>query len=144
MSDLFERSRNHYPEDFERFWKAYPARPGNPKRAAYTVWMQRIRQKCDPELMIEGAVAYAAYCEAVKSTGTPFVMMARTFIGPDLHFLEPWEAPEQEPEWIKLPPDDDDLWPWAQKHGFPNPGSMTYYQYRRHLQECVEKRKAGK
>jgi len=75
-----------YPADFESAWKTYPRRPGNSKRAAYIQWKRRIKEGADPDLMIRGTAAYAAYCEAQGTTGTNLVKMASTFYGPGWHF----------------------------------------------------------
>jgi len=132
--------RNDYPEAFEAAWSEYPARPGNPKRAACKCWQQRIKQGYDPETILAGIRAYAEYVRASKTEGTPYVMMARTFFGPDLHFLEDWTPPEVKPEWATLPQDDDKLWDFAKANGLPNPGNMTYRQYRKRLQDEIERR----
>jgi len=46
-----------YPEAFERFWSHYPR--NDDKAAAYDVWRQRVRQGHDPDLIEQGAHAYA-------------------------------------------------------------------------------------
>ena len=93
--DLFARARNQYPADFEAFWQSYPARPGNPKQSACKKWHEWTAKGCDPQTIIDGARAYREYCDAVGSTGTTFCMMAKTFLGPDAHFLEDWTPPDQ-------------------------------------------------
>jgi len=137
---LIPAPRNEYPDEFEATWAEYPKRPGNPKRAAFKCWQQRIRQDHDPGAILAGVRAYAEYVRASNSEGTPFVMMARTFFGPDLHFLEDWTPPETRPEWATLPQDDEKLWDHAKAHGLPGPGTMTYSQYRRRLQDEIERR----
>lgn len=44
------------------------------------------------------------------------------------------------PAWARVPSVDDELWPWAQTHGYPGPGTMTFQQYRSRLWSEVEKR----
>lgn len=51
-----------YPDDFERFWSAYPSRSNNPKKPAFAAWQSAKRNGVDPETMIRGAAGYAAYC----------------------------------------------------------------------------------
>jgi len=46
----------------------------------------------------------------------------------------------KKPDWAKVPSVDDDLWPWAEKYGYPGPGQMDYYQYRRMLWGKVKER----
>lgn len=43
-------------------------------------------------------------------------------------------------DWAKVPKLDDELWPWATKHGYPGPGTRTYRDYRSFLYAQVEKR----
>lgn len=42
------------------------------------------------------------------------------------------------PDWAKIPREDEKLWPWAQQHGYSNPGSLNFFDYRRKLQSEVE------
>lgn len=137
---LIPTPRNDYPDDFELFWNAYPKRPGNPKRAAFRCYQQRLKQGHRAAEMIAGAHKYAQYCKASGSEGTPYAMMARTFLGPDLHFLEDWEPPEERPAWATLPTDDEKLWDFAKEHGLPNPGMLNFRQYRRLLQDKINER----
>lgn len=46
----------------------------------------------------------------------------------------------ERPDWMCLPYDDEQLWPWAKRHGYPGPGAMTYQQYRARLRAEIEKR----
>ncbi len=141
---LIQKARNQYPPSFEEFWRLYPKRAGgNPKRSAYKQFDMRLRDGYDPADILEGVERYAAFCEATGKVGTEVVMMARTFVGPDCRFEEDWELPadlNRRQPWAQVPKEDDDLWPWAKEHGYPNPGDRTYYTYRKFLWECVEKR----
>ena len=40
--------------------------------------------------------------------------------------------------WEVMPRNDDDLWEWAKKHNYSNPGSLDYYAYRSKLNIEVE------
>jgi len=53
--------------DFERFWKAYPDRKGNPKKPAVDAWRAAVRRGVDPEVMIRGAEGYARHCREQAS-----------------------------------------------------------------------------
>jgi hypothetical protein len=103
-----EMPRNSYPETFETFWDLYPRRSGgNPKRAAFKAWIARTREGFAPEQMVNGVKAYAAYCEAMEQIGTPYVMQATKFVGPDHWFLEdytppPAKKPKTNDEWLAL------------------------------------------
>ena len=108
LGGTVDMPRNSYPETFHAFWEAYPARcGGNPKRSAFKAWNARIREGFDPQQMIHGAKSYAAYCDAMEQTRTPYVMQAATFLGPDHRFLEdytppPAKKPNTNDEWLAL------------------------------------------
>ncbi len=142
--DLVGRPRNDYPEDFENAWGKYPKRAGgNPKIKAYKAWQKRLKAGYTAKEMTAGVERYAEMCRATGKINTEFVMQAATFFGPDENFLEDYPLPTgraQPPAWAKLPFDDNKLWDHAKEHGLPGPGSMTYPQYRRYLQACIEKR----
>lgn len=81
-------------EDFEFFWTQHPRRDGtDSKAAAHRAWGARIRDGTRPEEMISGVMAYAQHCDRKRLTGTPYVMQAATFLGPDLHFRNDWRKP---------------------------------------------------
>jgi hypothetical protein len=44
------------------------------------------------------------------------------------------------PEWAAIPGNNEALWGWAQKHGYSNPGTRNYFDYRRKLEAEVEAR----
>ncbi len=46
---------------FQRFWDAYPTRPHNPRAAASAIFGKLATGGVEPERMIAGAAAYAAY-----------------------------------------------------------------------------------
>ena len=93
-------------EDFECFWAQRPKRDGaDPKSAAFRAWGARIRDGTRPEEMISGVMAYAQHCDRRRITGTPFVMQAATFLGPDLHFRNDWRKPNGTGSYID--PDDE-------------------------------------
>lgn len=49
---------------FERFWKAYPHRPVNPRAPALAVFAKLVKAKEDPETLIAAAGSYAAVVKA--------------------------------------------------------------------------------
>ena len=139
---LFGVPRDCYPSDFQMVWERYPARVGNQsKRGAWRAYQKALKQASAQEIL-DGCERYRRYCEAAGIVGTPYVMMAQTFLGPDAHYEQEWALPEAVPNWQTIPKDDDELWPWAKEHGYPNPNTMNYYQYRKFLEKCVEERKA--
>lgn len=91
-------SRFENGPDFDRFRLAYPDRGGSqPWKRAMDEATKRVNEGHDFEEMIAGAGRYLRFCEATKQVGTRFVMQAATFLGPEKHFLEPWDAPPPDP-----------------------------------------------
>ncbi|PBI78607.1 DNA-binding protein [Rahnella victoriana] len=85
------KNKNAYPEEFEKAWKAYPAREGsNPKNSAYSAWNARNREGVDPETMLAGVIRYATFCQAKGQTGTTFVMQGQRFFGKAREFENTW------------------------------------------------------
>lgn len=109
-----------YTPEFERLWASYPKRLGsNSKRAAFKAVEARLRQGHTYDQLQAGTLAYAIFCEETDRIGTEFVKQAASFYGPDLHFLEPWDLPGQQPPQSggngRRPPpgdDPDDPEPW--------------------------------
>lgn len=86
--------KNICDEAFESAWKAYPKRDGsNPKAAAQKCWNARLKEKVDPQVMIEGVVRYASYCRLKEMVGTGFVMQASRFFGTNKEFENGWGMP---------------------------------------------------
>lgn len=86
-----KKNKNAYPEEFEKAWKAYPAREGsNPKNSAYSAWNARNREGVDPEAMLAGVIRYAAFCQAKGQMGTTFVMQGQRFFGKAREFENTW------------------------------------------------------
>lgn len=89
-----QSARNDYPQDFEKLWKEYPARLGsNPKRKAFQCWRARLRGGASRQEIIGGVRRYAGFIRAAGDENTPYVMQAKTFLGPDEHYLNPWTIP---------------------------------------------------
>ena len=85
--------------DFESFKAAYPKRTGaQPWAKAVKAANARIKGGAHFCAMIDGARRYAAFCEATDKSGTEFVMQAATFLGPEQHFMEPWDLPPSKSE----------------------------------------------
>jgi hypothetical protein len=78
---------------FEEAWALYPKCPNNNKQQARKAWQARLNEGVDPDLMIDGVKAYAAY---LKATGSTFIKHAATFFGPAHHFTNDFTLPEQE------------------------------------------------
>jgi len=84
-------TRVPYQEAFTACWDAYPSRAGgNPKKAAYKAWVARVREGVDPDELLKATQAYAKHCRQSGRAGTEFVMMGRTFYGPNERWAE-WQ-----------------------------------------------------
>lgn len=83
--------------DFEDAWSIYPKRAGsNPKGKALKAWSARRRAGDSAEDMKAGVIRYAKFARDTGKEHTEFVMQAVKFFGPDRHFAEPWNPPNQE------------------------------------------------
>ena len=86
-------ARQNAQLDFELFKSVYPKRSGaQPWSRAVKAANARIKEGTPFEAMIAGAELYAKFCDAMGKTGSEFVMQASTFLGPERHFAEPWDA----------------------------------------------------
>ncbi len=91
-----KKNKNAYPEEFEKAWKAYPAREGsNPKNSAYGAWNARVREGVDPDELLAGVIRYAAFCQTKGQTGTTFVMQGQRFFGKSREFENTWAVSSQ-------------------------------------------------
>jgi len=81
--------KGKYSAEFEEAWSEYPKRPGASKAATWKAWQARIKAKVSPEVMVEGARRYAAYCKAER-TEPQFIKQPATFFGPDEHYEADW------------------------------------------------------
>jgi len=53
----------------------------------------RLRDGNTWDEMQAGTARYVTHITATGKERTEYVMQAKTFFGPGLHFLEPWDAP---------------------------------------------------
>lgn len=83
-------AKGQYSDEFEEAWSHYPKRPGNSKAAAYKAWKSRIKAGAKPEAMINGVIAYAAYCKAER-TEPQYIKRPETFFGPGEHYMADWK-----------------------------------------------------
>lgn len=89
------RGNRMYPEDFARFWKAYPRKVN--KSGAFRKWIATLRAADDmvraADEMIRAAENYA---DEKDGTDERYIKHAATFLGPDEHWRD----------WVKLAPAD--------------------------------------
>jgi hypothetical protein len=80
-----------YTPDFLTAWAEYPSRmPASNKKQAFKAWNARIADGADPQAMIAGTKAYAAYCFKKSILNSQYVKQAATFFGPDEHYATDW------------------------------------------------------
>lgn len=135
-----------YTQEFNDLWEVYPKRAGcNPKKLAYKKYQARLKEGVSHQDLMDNLCKYRVYCQKTDRIGTEYVLQAATYFGPNEYYLEEWILPKElsTPEWTKIPRDNEQLWPWAREHGFSSPGSMTYSQYRRKLENEVEQKLKG-
>lgn len=102
-------AKQEYTPDFERIWAKYPRRKGsNAKNKAFTAFSARVKGGTAISAIEAGVVAYRAYCEATGQLGTPYVMQAQRFFGPNREWEADWTPPDgagqprTEREWADL------------------------------------------
>lgn len=82
--------------EFIEFKSIYPKRSGGqPWSRAKKAISARLKAGDSWDDILAGTRRYAAYCRATDKIGTEFVMQAATFCGPERHFTEPWNPPEE-------------------------------------------------
>jgi|TARA_R110000823_G_scaffold261359_2_gene382078 hypothetical protein len=102
MTDLLH-TKTQYPEEFEKFWKAYPRRTGsNPKNQAYRAWRKAIKV-VTPERLRSTLPGYFAALNG--KVGTEYVLMAATYLNQNRYeeFLVDQTADKKETLPPKLP-----------------------------------------
>jgi hypothetical protein len=79
-------------EEFEAIWSAYPRKPGMSRSNALKAFSARISEGIDPEAVLSGVRAYAAYVVAM-GTEPQYVKSPETFLGPGKHWESDWTPP---------------------------------------------------
>lgn len=77
------------PEDFEKFWNAYPQRPGASKPDALKQWKARIKAGSSVDEILDGVMRYASFVSAA-GTEPQYIKQPSTFLGVGLHFKAEW------------------------------------------------------
>ena len=111
--------------EFERFWGIYPKKIG--KKKCLSLWMNG-----DFKHQVNFLVGdVRTRLEQDQQWIDGYAPNPQTYLNGE-RWNDDITPIKQEVE--ALPRNDDDLWNWAKEHGYPNPGSMTYRQYRHKLQ----------
>lgn len=101
-----EPSKKHHSveaSEFDEVRQAYPKRGGGNNWAdAEKAYRKRISEGHTHAEIIAGIRRYAEFNDAAGKTGTEYVKMASTFLGPNKSFLEPWTAPRAPPDTRQL------------------------------------------
>lgn len=125
-----ERPTKGYPPEFELLWHAYPRRfPYSNKAGAFRGYRSHLKAGVAYDVMLEGVKKYAAAMIADGKVGTRFVLDAKTFFGPDKHFLN---------DYADAPPDTNaaaKLWAEMQRTGILLDSTTADWQ--RHIGEIV-------
>jgi len=90
-----KNKKESYSIEFETFWETIPSRANNPKKLAFAQWQARLKEGRTPAELICAARNYRLYCERKGKEGE-FVLMARTFLGPNERYVEFLEGVPEE------------------------------------------------
>ena len=80
-----KRNSIDYPKEFLKFWEVYPRT--DKKAEAYECFLARLRDGTPSEKLIQAAEEYASKCKK-QHTATQYIMLAKTFLGPHLCFMD--------------------------------------------------------
>jgi len=87
-----------FDDYFEGLWLCKPTRSGgNNKQQARKALTARLKDNHCRLDIVNGLIAYNAYCDATGSTGGPYVKQLSSFLGPNLHFQDEWLVPDHKP-----------------------------------------------
>lgn len=88
----------NYSDEFEELWQARPRRLGPENKAeAFRVYTTRINQGESHENMLNGVKRYKRFLEHRGKIKSEYVKMLSTFLGPNKHYLDDFEIPDDEP-----------------------------------------------
>jgi hypothetical protein len=113
---------------FDYFWKVYPKKVG--KKVCLSIWVNR---KLDGRhlLLIHDVRNRVANDQQWINGYAP---NPQTYLNGERWNDDIIPVVKQ---CVTLPRNNDDLWPWAKKHGYPDPGRLTYNQYRQKLERLL-------
>jgi hypothetical protein len=88
------KSKNIYPDDFEKFWSVYPKKVG--KMKSFGHWKERTKSNVNKETLLQAAQNYATHCK-IKGTDPDYIKHPSTFLSKKLDY-EDWieYKPEQQ------------------------------------------------
>lgn len=143
-----KKKKFKYPDWFELLWSEKVPRQGRqPKKPAFNNANARLKEGHTVDEIRAGQKRYYRYCEQTGKINTELTMRASSFYGTGLEFENDWTITDKKsikrPAWAKVPRDDNQLVPWAEKHKYPRAtgaANDSYHAYRMFLTDCVEKR----
>lgn len=85
--ELYKKNnkKNNYTSVFESFWAIYPKNIG--KKEAFKNWNTRLKEKVEPETLIQAATNYATECKK-RGTSPEYIMHPSTFLGPNEKYAD--------------------------------------------------------
>lgn len=87
-------SKRDEPPEFSELRSLYPSRSGDQGwPQALKACHARLGEGWTWQQMADGARRYAEHIRGKGDEGSQYVKAAKTFFGPDRHFLTPWKAP---------------------------------------------------
>ena len=90
LSNLPRKNNNRrdYPDCFEEVWSAYPNRSRPNKAGAYKKYRARRKEDISHEDLLTAATNYHKECKKQDKLGGQYVKAAKTFFGPQDHWLD--------------------------------------------------------
>jgi hypothetical protein len=77
------KTGNDADEGFDEFWKAYPVRLGDRGKKLASKAYKAATKRSSKQTILQGAIAYADFCNSEKRTGTPYVKLASSWLNQD-------------------------------------------------------------
>jgi len=108
-----KKPREEYSPEFEHFWSVYPRRIE--KVRAFKAWSARLKERADPEDLIQAATNYSRYCKH-EGIEERYIKHPATFLGPCRPF-EDWinGIPVAKTRDRDMPRGFASLWAWAEE-----------------------------
>ena len=94
-----KKAQKSYPDEFVKFWDIYPRHDN--KSGAYEKFCARLKEGELAENMITAASNYAAKCRK-NHTQREYIMMATTFVGPHLRYMDYLPKEPQKPKYTEM------------------------------------------
>lgn len=135
-----EKPIGRLADRFHDFWQAYPKEKRVKKKTALEIWKRKNLDSLADQILQD----IPRRLSSDRRWKEGFIPDPTTYLNQErwtdeLDTSRPTGG-NGKPEWAKLPREDEKLWDFAKQHGFSNPGTLNYFDYRRKLQTEVEAR----